>query len=295
MQGSFTDDVSASGNTHAGGGVVDVAPLDGDWEGAVTALRKIGFAAWIRNAPHHGYVGSGEHIHAVLMDDKLMSPEAAIQVQDYLNDDNGLAGSAPDDGPRQFIHNRFSWDGAVSDPTATSAAYDQIDAGASPAQVGDTDGDGLTDAFERAHGLDPLSADSDHDGQQDGTELLAGTDPLAPVGAGAGAGTGTVFSLNGLDPAGDEDDDHLSNAYEVHHGLDPRLADTDQDGLSDATELAVGTNPNSLDTDMDGLTDHAELEFGTNPLVPDDAVPGSAPAIPDDALTDPTGPDGDLG
>ena len=70
IQGSFSDDVSASGSTHAGGGVVDIAPTNGDWEGAVTALRKIGFSAWIRNAPGHGYAGSGEHIHAVLMGDE---------------------------------------------------------------------------------------------------------------------------------------------------------------------------------------------------------------------------------
>ena len=118
LQGSFSHDVAASGSTHAGGGVVDIAPADGDWEGAVTALRKIGFAAWVRNVPGHGYAGSGEHIHAVLMGDEQLSDQAAIQVQSYLNNDNGLDGSAPDDGPRQFVNNRFSWDdvsGAVSD------------------------------------------------------------------------------------------------------------------------------------------------------------------------------------
>ena len=102
--------MAASGSTHAGGGVVDIAPTNGDWEGAVTALRKIGFAAWIRNVPGHGYAGSGEHIHAVLMGDEQMSDQAAIQVQSYLNNDNGLEGSTPDDGPRQFVNNRFSWD-----------------------------------------------------------------------------------------------------------------------------------------------------------------------------------------
>ena len=111
LQGSFSSDVAASGSTHSGGGVIDIAPTNGDWEGAVTALRKIGFAAWVRNVPGHGYAGSGEHIHAVLMGDEQLSDQAAIQVQSYLNNDNGLAGSAPDDGPRQFVNNRFSWDG----------------------------------------------------------------------------------------------------------------------------------------------------------------------------------------
>ena len=160
LQGSFSNDVAASGSTHAGGGVVDIAPTNGDWEGAVTALRKIGFAAWIRNVPGHGYAGSGEHIHAVLMGDEQLSDQAAIQVQSYLNNDNGLEGSAPDDGPREFVNNRFSWDervcrGAVGGRWRR-AAYDQIDAGLAPTAVGDSDGDGLADVFEQAYGLDPL-------------------------------------------------------------------------------------------------------------------------------------------
>ncbi len=305
LQGSFSTDVAASGSTHAGGGVVDVSPTDGDWEGAVTALRKIGFAAWIRNVPGHASTGSGAHIHAVLMGDKLMSDQAAVQVQDYLHDDNGLEGSAPDDGPRQFVDNRFSWDGGPVAQPATFAGYDQIDAGTTPGQVSDTDGDGLTDAFERAHGLDPLSADTDHDGQSDGMELLQGTSPLVAgttgstgaAGFAAAAGVTNAVSLQGLDPAGDEDADHLSNAFEIEHGLDPRSADTDHDGLTDATELALGTDPTAVDSDLDGFTDHAELEFGTDPLVaepdPSGALdPGTDPAAMDHTWPDLAAPDG---
>ncbi|MGA8246824.1 MAG: hypothetical protein WB797_07960 [Nocardioides sp.] len=302
LQGSFSTDVAASGSTHAGGGVVDVAPTDGDWEGAVTALRKIGFAAWIRNVPGHAYTGSGAHIHAVLIGDEQMSHQAALQVQDYLNDDNGLEGSAPDDGPRQFVHNRFSWDGAALDPTATVASYDQIDAGARPGQVSDTDGDGLTDAFERAHGLDPLSADTDHDGRGDGMELLSGTSPLVADATAGGVGgiaapAAEAASLNGLDPAGDDDGDHLSNAFEIEHGLDPRSADTDHDGLTDATELALGTDPTAVDSDLDGFTDHAELQFGTDPLVAEPNAsgaldPGADPMSADHLWPDLAAPDG---
>ena len=118
MQGSHSTSVDASGNTHAGGGVIDVAPTDGDFEGLMTALRKIGFAAWIRNEPGYGQAGSGAHIHAVLIGDETLSPEAAQQVQSYLNNDNGLSGSAPDDGPREYINNRFVWGKRQSqDPT----------------------------------------------------------------------------------------------------------------------------------------------------------------------------------
>jgi len=50
----------------------------------------------------------------------------------------------------------------------------------------DSDGDGIDDAWEIAHGLDPLSAaDAEVDADQDGTsnrqEFLAGTDPHDPV------------------------------------------------------------------------------------------------------------------
>jgi len=280
LQGSFSTDVAASGSTHSGGGVIDIAPTNGDWEGAVTALRKIGFAAWIRNVPGHGYAGSGEHIHAVLMGDEQLSDQAAIQVQSYLNNDNGLEGSTPDDGPRQFVNNRFSWE--AGDAAATSASYDQIDTGSGLGMVGDTDADGLSDVFEQTYGFDPASADTDSDGRQDGLELLQGTDPRAAD----AVAVASVAKLDGLDPQGDEDADSLRNAFEVEHGLDPRLADSDQDGLSDAAELALGTNPLAVDSDLDGFTDRAELEFGTDPL-------GTEPPVP--ALSDLDPPDGDDG
>lgn len=110
IQGSHNPGgVAASGGTHDGGGVVDLAPVDGDWAGALTALRKIGFAAWIRNLPGYGQAGDGAHIHAVLIGDEQLSPEAQTQVQSYLNNDDGLSGSRPDDGPRQYVNNRFVW------------------------------------------------------------------------------------------------------------------------------------------------------------------------------------------
>jgi cell wall-associated NlpC family hydrolase len=183
---------------------------------------------------------------------------------------------------------RFNYAGVIpgmgdaADPLATTASYDQIDAGAAPTQVGDTDGDGLSDVFEQTYGFDPVSADSDRDGRLDGIELLQGTNPRAVD----GAGVATAASLNGLAPTEDEDADSLSNAFEMEHGLDPRLADTDQDQLSDAAELALGTNPLSVDSDLDGFTDRAELEFGTDPL-------GAAPPAPAVDEIDP--PDGDDG
>jgi cell wall-associated NlpC family hydrolase len=181
---------------------------------------------------------------------------------------------------------RFNYAGVIpelgeADPFAATASYDQIDPGVAPAQVGDSDGDGLSDVFEQTYGFDPLSADSDRDGRNDGLELLQGTNPRVAD----AAGVATAAALNGLAPDGDEDSDSLGNAFEVAHGLDPRLADTDQDSLSDAAELALGTDPLTVDSDLDGFTDRAELEFGTDPL-------GAAPEEP--ALPDLDATDGDV-
>lgn len=108
MQGGHSS-YAASGGTHEGLGVVDINVPNGDWVGVMTAMRKVGFAAWVRNVPGFGYAGSGAHIHAVLIGNEKLSPQAAVQVQSYLNNDDGLAGSRADDGPRDFVNNRFDW------------------------------------------------------------------------------------------------------------------------------------------------------------------------------------------
>jgi SGNH domain (fused to AT3 domains) len=80
---------------------------------------------------------------------------------------------------------------------------------ASPATTGpDADGDGLTDPFETANGLNPDAADSDGNGLQD--------------------------------PAEDLDRDGLSNLAEQKLGTDPRISDTDGDGTLDGDDDANG-------------------------------------------------------
>ena len=51
-----------------------------------------------------------------------------------------------------------------------------------PRRIGDGDDDGMSDPWEQAHALDPLTAadaafDADSDGQTNVTEYRAGTDP----------------------------------------------------------------------------------------------------------------------
>lgn len=63
MQGGYGGShLDASGTSHNYPGVIDVSPGTIAVE---TLLRKLGFAAWARNIPGRGYVGSGRHVHAV--------------------------------------------------------------------------------------------------------------------------------------------------------------------------------------------------------------------------------------
>ena len=109
-----------------------------------------------------------------------------------------------------------------------------------PAVAGpDSDGDGLSDATERARGTDPNVADSDGDGSPDSQELRDGTDPSAVDSDGDGV-------LDGDDPV-------------------PMDSDADGDGLTDGEELALGSDPRNADTDGDGTPDREEYEQGTDP------------------------------
>jgi hypothetical protein len=100
-QGSYTTAVAASGGTHAGGGALDVSVRNlttDQRKSVVWALRKQGFAAWLRT-PAQGFV---YHIHAIAVGDHEMSAAAAQQVVWYKQGLNGLwpPHQGPDDGPR---------------------------------------------------------------------------------------------------------------------------------------------------------------------------------------------------
>jgi hypothetical protein len=95
-QGSYNaGGVAASAGTHAGGGVVDLNVSAWDTatrKAVVLALRKAGFAAWLRT-PAEGFA---YHIHANAIGDREMSSSAKAQVRDYFVRRNGLANHASD-------------------------------------------------------------------------------------------------------------------------------------------------------------------------------------------------------
>ena len=93
----------------------------------------------------------------------------------------------------------------------------------------DSDGDGLTDAFERLCAMtNPTEPDTDGDGLSDGWELTSGFCPV-------------VNNLLDDDPANDPE------------------GDSDIDGLDNYPESILGTSITSNDTDCDGVPDGVEV------------------------------------
>ena len=102
----------------------------------------------------------------------------------------------------------------------------------------DTDHDGLTDKWERDHGLNPTD-------------------------------DGSLDPNNG--PNGDLDGDGISNIQEQIAGTKPNNSDTDGDGVSDSDELFHNfTNPlTATDADDDGIADDFEKFFARQLLALD--------------------------
>ncbi len=99
----------------------------------------------------------------------------------------------------------------------------------------------------------PLFADADHDGIDDAYELEHGLDP------------------GRNDRAEDGDGDRLSNLIEFLIGTAADRADTDEDGLADWDEHELGLDPKSHDSDFDGIPDGWEVLHGLDPRFAGDA------------------------
>lgn len=140
----------------------------------------------------------------------------------------------------------------------------------------DADGDGMPNAYETAHGLNPNSNDAEQDLDNDGLKNLAefqrGTAANKTDTDGDGlkdgveTGTGVYVSPadTGTNPLkNDTDNDGLGVAVETNSGnyvsstntgTDPSKPDTDGDGFSDGLEVGAGFNPTQLDSTPAGTS-----------------------------------------
>jgi len=125
----------------------------------------------------------------------------------------------------------------------------------------DSDGDGLSDEYEKQLGTDPLKADSDGDGIMDGIEVRMGMKPLVPD------------VITGCSTVRDQDADRLNDCEERVLGTDSCVADTDGDSIPDLVEVLSRTNPldpeDLKDSDGDGSTNIDELLAHTDALTDD--------------------------
>ena len=129
----------------------------------------------------------------------------------------------------------------------------------------DTDGDGLTDAYEATIGTNPLVPDTDGDGLNDGLEVQLGTNPLVTDTDGDGLSDGVEVNTTHTDPlVADTDGDGIADGIEV--GANPaQPTDTDGDGIPDVLESAIAdsdgdgiVNSSDADADNDGIPDIVE-------------------------------------
>ncbi|MCP5153964.1 MAG: carboxypeptidase regulatory-like domain-containing protein [Ectothiorhodospiraceae bacterium] len=116
----------------------------------------------------------------------------------------------------------------------------------------DLDGDGLTDAYEIANGLNPNDA-TDADDDADGDGLTNREE----------------FERGTRADDDDTDGDGVVDGAEVAGGSDPLRADSDGDGLIDGDEARLGTALDDADTDDDGISDGVEVALRLRPLVAD--------------------------
>ena len=235
-QGCFCHSVAASAGTHDGPGAFDMYSGGYSAEQKETiglALRKVGFASWLRRKSQGPW---DEHWHGIAMGAEGLPSVAASQVESYLDGRNGLRGNGKDTDQRpaeirtweeyrkdqESVDNRPATPAEPSPPTA-DANPDQFDiaSGQSLDPGRDSDADGLTDVFERLAQTDAARADTDGDGLLDGFEVSTSRS-------------------------------------------DPLLIDSDLDGFTDAAELRFGGNP--LGVSPTGSTGLGPEPLGADPV-----------------------------
>lgn len=139
------------------------------------------------------------------------------------------------------------WDAASAVRSAWFLKYDE-----------DRDEDGIIDLVELQWGSGPFTVDSDGDGLSDAYEIN-NTVPYTSPGLADTDGDGI------LDANEDLDLDGVPTGLERDFGTDPLKLDTDGDGIGDIAVASGGSLADSGDRDGDGLSDESEERLGTNP------------------------------
>ena len=121
-------------------------------------------------------------------------------------------------------------------------------------EIEDSDGDGLSDDFERSIGTDPNQPDTDGDGMHDGWEHKYGFNPLI------NNDDTNIDSDVTNDSTYDADSDGLTNKQEADWGTDPNDDDTDNDGVTDGQEVENSSDPND-DTDGGRPASRVPVDF----------------------------------
>lgn len=151
-----------------------------------------------------------------------------------LTADDGIDGSGSDEA---IVEWTLEYDGDLSWDVFV-LSVEALEAGSAPVTFS-SDGDSTFVA------VDPEIGDSDLDGMPDAYETMFGLDTASN------------------DAADDLDTDGLPNAAELRQGTDPSQASSDGDSLSDLEELTAGadgviTDPLDADTDGDGTPDDVD-------------------------------------